>query len=261
MSAHTTRRRDRLRTLLRREHGKDGGTPLADTGLLQAPAVAVEGRGADGSPLVRDAIGVRPATAGEMNLFAGGWDTPAARGEAAAIFGPGAHGIATAGTLAGIQAEADREAEAARQAEADQAAARAETIRMQLEYDTTVRAEAEAFQRARDDRETVRRNRPYTDTDPTLVDTEAARWAPPVPAPESASRIARLTYPPPDGTREQYAAMARQVSAFTGTRSRTEQPAGWPAVFRTAGPGRPVMAWDADRPPLLALPAGTGATA
>jgi hypothetical protein len=102
--------------------------------------------------------------------------------------------------------------------------------------------------------------RRYTDPHVTRVDLAIVpSWTQPVTAEESASRIGRLTYPPLDATRDQYAAVMRQVSAFTGTRSPFEQPATW-----AARPGqRPetVIVWTPQRAARLAIEAGTGAAA
>ena len=97
-------------------------------------------------------------------------------------------------------------------------------------------------------------DRPYV---PALTAVLAATTpAPltPVTAAESASRMARLTYPAPDATREQYAACMRQVSAWTGTRSGFD----WPAAWTSARPGPaevPVTCWTPQRAPLLAIEA------
>ena len=82
----------------------------------------------------------------------------------------------------------------------------------------------------------------------------------PVTAEESASRMARLTYPAPDATREQYAACMRQVSAWTGTRSGFD----WPAAWTSARPGPaepPVTCWTPQHAPLLAIEAPKGMAA
>ncbi len=83
-------------------------------------------------------------------------------------------------------------------------------------------------------------------------------FSPPVPvtAAESADRIARLVYPPYGAPREQWAAVMRQVSAWTGTRSMYDQPEAWTAA--RPGPAEaPVTAWTPQRPALLAIEAGT----
>jgi hypothetical protein len=114
----------RLRTLLRRpgRHGEEipGDEP---TTLLQSPAapgvVAAPDRGADGTPLVHDAIGALDVTFGDDG------DTGQNRRDAAAIFGPDDHGIATSETLAAIRAEAERaviQARAERRARLQEAA-------------------------------------------------------------------------------------------------------------------------------------------
>jgi hypothetical protein len=79
---------------------------------------------------------------------------------------------------------------------------------------------------------------------------------PPVPvtAAESASRMSRLAYPPPDATRDRYAAVMRQVSAYTGTRSSFD----WPAAWTSARPGQaeePVTYWTPQHAPRLAIEA------
>ena len=97
-------------------------------------------------------------------------------------------------------------------------------------------------------------DRPYV---PALTAVLAATTPPPlipVTAEESASRMARLTYPAPDATREQYAACMRQVSAWTGTRSGFD----WPAAWTSARPGpaeATVTYWMPQHAPLLAIEA------
>ena len=82
----------------------------------------------------------------------------------------------------------------------------------------------------------------------------------PVTAEESASRMARLTYPAPDATREQYAACMRQVSAWTGTRSGFDWPAAWTSA--RPGPAEPtVTCWTPQHAPLLAIEAPKGMAA
>jgi hypothetical protein len=76
-----------------------------------------------------------------------------------------------------------------------------------------------------------------------------------VTAAESRSRMGRLAYPPYDAPRGQWAAVMRQVGAYTGTRSAYDRPEAW----RTARAGdrqQPVTVWSQQRPALLAIEAG-----
>ena len=97
-------------------------------------------------------------------------------------------------------------------------------------------------------------DRPYVPATAAI----AAITAPPPPVPvtaaESASRMARLAYPEPDATRERYAAVMRQVSAYTGTRSAFDWPAAWTSA-RPGVPEAPVTCWTLLSAPPLAIEA------
>jgi hypothetical protein len=214
----TARHGVRLRTLLRRPGRHGEAIPPEPTTLLQAPAPA------------------------ETVAF-GEWDTAAAREEAAAIFGPGAHGIATDETLAQIRAEAAR-----------QAAINAE-VRRQVALDEQDKTRLD-----------VRWNRPYTDPSMTRAEVLRAPWFPPLTGEECARRMAQVKCPPGGAGRKQMAAYMAQVAAATGTLTGFEQASAWQGR-RQPRPGvqddarnEPLRPWDL-RPPLLALPAAVNGVA
>ena len=79
----------------------------------------------------------------------------------------------------------------------------------------------------------------------------------PVPADESARRMAVLVYPPAgDATRDHYAAVLRQAGAYTETRTEFEQASAWywlPAM--RGGEWALALTWAWQRDPLLAIAA------
>lgn len=203
----------------------------AQTTMLPAPGPAtdVSGPRTDTMPKIPALPQRQPAAPHEVAF--GEWDTEAARSEAAAIFGPDQHGVATTETLDAIRAQV---AAGSRDVPGDR-------------YGDLTRSDLPPSMA-----------RAYASQDPEqtrfepVVSTPQVAARPPVSAAESARAMQLLAYPEPGtATREEYAATMRRVDAATMTSSPYGQPAAWPmlpaapqeapVLVHTAGSGLPIQ--------------------